>query len=306
MIRRLAVPAAAVAVLLGIAGCGSTEQASPSDRPTVVASTNVWASVVRAVAGDTVDVKTIIDSPSADPHSYESSPSDAADVARADLVVYNGGGYDAFMDQFRAQSGDKPAIEAFTLLPAQPAGGSAEPRNEHVWYDLSVVRQVGQQVADELSRLHPAGAKQYAANAQRFSADIGALAGKEKAIAAAHGGDQVAMTEPVAYYLVEAGKLRDVTPPQFSEAVEEESDPPAGAVAATTDLITQHKAKVLIFNTQTETPVIDQIRTAAQEAGVPVVSMTETLPPGVDYQDWMSGQIDSLSAALQASTRQQR
>ncbi|HEU0129161.1 MAG TPA: hypothetical protein VFQ48_11235, partial [Pseudonocardiaceae bacterium] len=48
----------AATVLLSVAGCGSTDQqSSGNDRLTVVASTDVWGSVARAVAGDAANVE---------------------------------------------------------------------------------------------------------------------------------------------------------------------------------------------------------------------------------------------------------
>ena len=58
-----------------------------------------------AVGGDRVTVTTLIDDPAADPHSYESTPADAAAVAGAALVVYNGGGYDDWMHQLVESAG---------------------------------------------------------------------------------------------------------------------------------------------------------------------------------------------------------
>lgn len=321
---RIAAPAAALAVLFGIAGCGSPDRAAtPDDRLSVVASTDVWADVVRAVAGDAVQITTIIDDPAADPHSYESSPADAAEVAGADLVVFNGGGYDEFMEQILDQTGDKPTVEAVAVAAAEPHGDgpAAEPHagehaedadgsagedahshgggaNEHVWYDLPVVHEVAEHVAEELGRLVPGQAEQFTAAAETFGARIDDLAAEVSAIADQHAGATVVMTEPVAFYLVEAARLDDRTPPDFVEAVEEETDPPAAAVAATQDLLTQRQAEVLIYNPQTETPVTQQIRHTAEAAGVPVVELTETLPDGADYVGWMSSQIDALAGAL--------
>src|ERR1700754_3435350 len=73
-------------VALALAGCGSgTETETPSAAPDtalpVVASTNVYGSIVDAVGGDRVAVKSLIDDPNADPHSFESTPADAAAVA---------------------------------------------------------------------------------------------------------------------------------------------------------------------------------------------------------------------------------
>ncbi|MFN2496328.1 MAG: metal ABC transporter solute-binding protein, Zn/Mn family [Pseudonocardiaceae bacterium] len=283
---------AALAVLLGVLGCGTSDQAAtPDDRLTVVASTDVWASVVRAVTGDAVEVETIIDDPAGDPHSYESSPADVATVAGADLVVFNGGGYDEFVEQVLGQAGDKPTVEAY----AHSRGGGA---NEHVWYDLPVVHEVAEQIAAELGKLAPQQAQQFSAGAETFGAGIDELRATVSTIAGAHPGAPVAMTEPVAYYLIEAAGLKDLTPPEFTEAVEEETDPPAAAVAATRDLFTQRQVRVLIYNPQTETPVTSQVRTDAEAAGIPVVTLTETLPEGTEYLGWMSGQIHALSVAL--------
>jgi zinc/manganese transport system substrate-binding protein len=292
---------AAATVLLGAAGCGSTDQhASGNGQLTVVTSTDVWGSVARAVAGDAANVEPIIDDPSADPHSYESTPTDAAEVTNADLVVFNGGGYDDFMSQILQEAGNTPTVEAFALEQQTPANGN-EP-NEHVWYDLPVAQGVAQQIADKLGQLAPAQAQQLTVRAQAFRTEIDGLAGKLSSIAASHGGQRVAMTEPLAQYLITAAGLVDATPPEFLEAVEEETDPPAAAFAATQELFTQRQVQALIYNPQAETPVTSQIRAAAEAAGIPVVTMTETLPENTDYRGWMSAQIDALSTALQGRT----
>ncbi|MGH3908611.1 MAG: metal ABC transporter solute-binding protein, Zn/Mn family [Pseudonocardiaceae bacterium] len=300
---RTATPVSTVAltvltVLTGVAGCGSADQqASGNDRLTVVTSTDVWGSVARAVAGDAADVKSIIIEPSADPHAYESKPADAAEVTNADLVVFNGGGYDGFLPKILESVGDKPTVEAFALQTQKPADGALP--NEHVWYDLPVVQSVAQQIAEELGQLDAGQAQQFTARGQAFRTELDGLEDRLAGIARAHGGQRVAMTEPVAQYLITAAGLTDATPPEFLEAVEEETDPPAAAVAATEELFAQRQVRVLVYNPQAETPVTSQIRAASEAARIPVVTMTETLPENTEDREWMSGQIDALSAALQ-------
>lgn len=301
-LRRLAAAPAistvALTVLLGVAGCGSADQqASGNDRLTVVTSTDVWGSVARAVAGDAAEVKSIINDPSADPHAYESKPADAAEVAEADLVVFNGGGYDAFMPKILESVATVPTVEAFALQTRKPAEGALP--NEHVWYDLSVVQSVAQQVAEKLGQRDPGQAQQFTARAQAFRTEIDGLESKLAGIARANRGQQVAMTEPVAQYLITAAGLTDATPAEFLEAVEEETDPPAAAVAVTKKLFAQRKVRALVYNPQAETPVTSQIRAASESAQIPVVTMTETMPENTDYRGWMSRQIDALSTALQ-------
>ncbi|HEX8865104.1 MAG TPA: zinc ABC transporter substrate-binding protein, partial [Lentzea sp.] len=114
-------------------------------------------------------------------------------------------------------------------------------------------------------------------------------------------GKKVVATEPIAHYLLDETGAEDVTPEAFSKAIEEESDVPAAALAATNQLVEGKQINVLVDNTQTENQVTKGIVEKAKSAGIPVVAVTETLPDGVtSYLDWMSKQVDALSQALKA------
>lgn len=68
-----------VAAALTLTACGCDQETDTAASPlTVVASTNVWGSAAQSVAGDKVEVTSIITEPSSDPHSFEASPADAA------------------------------------------------------------------------------------------------------------------------------------------------------------------------------------------------------------------------------------
>jgi zinc/manganese transport system substrate-binding protein len=115
-----------------------------------------------------------------------------------------------------------------------------------------------------------------------------------------HPGAAVVATEPVAHYLLKAAGLADKTPTGFSSAVEQDTDPAPADVAAVLDLIKGHDVAAVVFNDQTVTPATQRVRDAARNAGVPVVSVTETLPPGSDYLAWQSDTVDRLAKALRA------
>jgi zinc/manganese transport system substrate-binding protein len=300
-VRALGGAALVVAATVALAGCGpsATDPPAGDAKPTVVTSTDVYGAVVRAVGGDLVTVRPLIHDPEADPHSYESTPADAAAVAGAAVVVTNGGGYDDFVPELVEASGGHPTLIDVVALSGLPGAGAAG-FNEHVWYSLPTVRKLAGQLATDLGAADPADAATYAANAGAFSARIDGLVADTAAIGAAHPGTRVAVTEPVPGYLLQAAGLSDATPPEFTEAVEEDTDPPAAALARTLALFDPPQpVAALVLNAQTSTPTTDQVRAAAQTGGVPVVEVTETLPPGAtDYVDWMGGQIDALATAL--------
>ncbi len=289
---RSAIAALGLSVVAVFASSACSSDSNSGGKVTVVASTNVWGSVATAVAGPDASVVSIIDEPGADPHSYESSPSDAAAVTDADLVVYNGGGYDAFIDKMLAGTKDKPAVNAFDLRATQTD------KNEHVFYDLPTVDATARKIADELGKLDPNNAKGYTERADAFHDKLNAIVTVTKKIEADHPKAPVAQTEPIAHYLLEAAGVEDLTPEQFENAIEEGTDPAPSAVAATRDLLTQKKVQSLVYNIQTEDKVTQDIRAAAESGGVRIVEVTETLPADLDYIQWQTDNAEALAKAL--------
>ncbi|MGC2942834.1 MULTISPECIES: metal ABC transporter solute-binding protein, Zn/Mn family [unclassified Brevibacterium] len=93
----LTTAAIASSTALVLSGCGGQTSEADTGTLNVVTSTNVYADIVSQVAGDFAEVSPIIDDPNQDPHSYEATTQDRLKLSKADLVVQNGGGYDAFM-----------------------------------------------------------------------------------------------------------------------------------------------------------------------------------------------------------------
>jgi zinc/manganese transport system substrate-binding protein len=282
---------------VGLVGCGRDSGHGPGS---VVASTDVWGSVAQAVAGQHLPVKSLVTSAAADPHSFEVSPADAAALTDAKLVVYNGGGYDHWVDDVLAGHPDVPSVDAYSLLDAA-ALGEPKPANEHVFYNIGTAKAVAATIADRLSSTDPANAADYRANAEAFARSADAIAATEHGIGAAHPSASVVATEPVAHYLLVAAGVTDRTPAGFAAAVEDGHDPSPADMAAMLDLINKRQVAALLFNPQTATAATTQLQTAARRAGMPIVAVTETLPAGTDYLSWQRQTADALAAALQPS-----
>ena len=88
-------------VLIATTACLSKNSSSTASSGVVqvVAAENFWGSIAAQVGGSHVKVVSIITDPNADPHSYEPTSQDARTVADAQYVIYNGVGYDAWMDK---------------------------------------------------------------------------------------------------------------------------------------------------------------------------------------------------------------
>ena len=110
----------------------------------------------------------------------------------------------------------------------------------------------------------------------------------------------------MAYYLLRTAGIADRTPPGFANAVEEGDDPAPADVAAMLDLIDSRQVSVLLFNPQTETAATKQIEDAARRVGLPVVSVSETLPEGVDYLTWQRDTAEELARQFDKAAQTNR
>src|ERR1700677_4904606 len=106
-----------------LTGCRIGNSAHPFTAA-VVASTDVWGSVARAVIGSHLTIRSILTGADVDPHSYTASPTDAAATTDAALVVYNGGGYDPGAQQVPASHPAIKSVDAYSLLGTNTSAGA--------------------------------------------------------------------------------------------------------------------------------------------------------------------------------------
>ncbi|WP_205878729.1 metal ABC transporter solute-binding protein, Zn/Mn family [Mycobacterium camsae] len=278
-----------------LTGCASGGPEHPG-AVAVVASTEVWGSVARAVAGGHIVVKSILSGADVDPHSYQATPADAAALTDADLVIYNGGGYDPWVDRVLAGHPGIHAIDAYSFLP--PA---REAPDEHVFYNLAVAKAVAITIAERLAIIDPLKSADYRANAAQFGRGADAIASSERAIATRYPATGVIATEPVVHYLLTAAGLTDRTPVGFAMADEDGADPAPTDMASALDLINRRQVAALLVNPQTATAATADLQAAARQSGVPVTEVSESLPSGSDYLSWQRTTVAQLTAALQSA-----
>lgn len=289
--------AGCVVLSSAVMGCDGSASGGSSTQLEVVASTSAWGSVAAAIGGSDIDVVSIISDADQDPHSFEASARTLLAVKEADLIIENGAGYDDFMESMISSAATSaPVLNAVTI--SGHTGSEAAPLNEHVWYDIPTARRMALKIADELSGLEPDKAATFDANAATFVRGLDGLLRGERAVAATSTGTGVGITEPVPLYMLQAMGLQNLTPAAFSEGVEEGSEVSARTLDETLGLYRRHEVAALIYNEQTTGAVTEQVKQAAEDAGIPVVAVTETLPPGLTYLSWMRRNLDAIRQAL--------
>jgi zinc/manganese transport system substrate-binding protein len=302
----------ATATVLLLAGCAATDATTePTEEPfaglTIVSSTNVWGDVASSIGGDLVQVVSIIDSFSQDPHSYEASARDQLAVNDADVIVANGGGYDSFIDTLATAAGNSNIVYAYLPEEGEEEAKEEEDHdhahdhdhgNEHVWYDFHVVEDFATRLAQQLKTLDPENSVEYSTNLDAFVAEIAKLEEQAAAVAGSVSGATVISSEPVADYLLAELGLTNITPESFSQAIEEELDVSPADLLEIQNLISSNSVELFVVNIQTGSVQIDALVELAESSGVAVIQVSELLPEGLSYLAWMEQNISAIEAGL--------
>lgn len=310
-LSRLARPAGAVGLVLAAlaltsacstttaGGAASAEGGGSGRVVQVVAAENFWGSIAAQLGGSHARVTSIISNPDTDPHSYEPTTSDARTLTTAQLAIVNGVGYDGWADKLLATNADsgRTELNVGDLVGVAPGG------NPHRWYSPDDVHQVIARMTADYKKLDPADAGYFDQRESVFETQT--LAPYNQLIAsirASYAGTPIGASESIVTPLAEGLGLRMMTPESFLDAMSEGSDPTAADKSLIDQQIRDKQIKIYVYNTQNSTPdVTAQVRLAEQE-GIPVATVTETLSPAADtFQQWQVSELQGIAAALKAA-----
>ena len=299
--RRRLVALVGLSALL-LSSC-SAVTSTTSARPgviTAVGAESQYANVIEQLGGKYVQVSSILNNPSTDPHTFEASTQVAEELSAATLVVQNGVGYDSFMNRIESAS---PSSSRHVLVAQTILGLPASTPNPHLWYSPEYMTKVASAITAALVVIQPAHRTYFEAQRQRFDRSVSTLEAVIAAFKAAHAGTPVAVTEPVADYLLEALGMKIVTPFTFQADIMNGVDPSPQAISQELGFFTSHQAKVFCYNQQVVDALTTSIRHTASSSGVPIVGVYETMPtPGYDYQSWITAEVKAIESAVDHGT----
>jgi|KBSMisStandDraft_5_1062788.scaffolds.fasta_scaffold28942_4 zinc/manganese transport system substrate-binding protein len=267
--------------------------AHAEDRIAVVAAENFYGDIARQIGGDRVSVISIMNNPDQDPHLFETTPAIVRQLAGAQVVILNGANYDPWMDKLLAAA-PRPSR---TVISAAQLTGRKPGDNPHLWYDPVTMPAVATALAEALAKADNTHASDYAARLKTALVSLERIAQRVAQLKVKHAGTVVTATEPVFGPMAQALGLT-MRNERFQLAMMNDTEPSARDVAAFEKDLKERKVKVLIYNSQVSEKLTERLRDIAGKSKVPVIGVTETMPPNVPFQDWVLGELDALDKAL--------
>jgi zinc/manganese transport system substrate-binding protein len=295
-------PLAALAGLCLLAGCGGSSTSTAgtgTGRLQVVAAENFWGSIASQLGGDKVTLRSIIVNPSTDPHSYEPTASDGVALARSQMAIVNGLGYDKWASRLiAANPGSRVVLDVGQLL------GLKDGENPHQWYAPSGVARVIGAISADYKRADPKDAAYF--ERQRTAFETRGLAQYKRLrseIRSRYAGVPVGYSESIFHPLGQDLHLRLLTPYSFAKAIAEGTDVSAADKQTVDAQAQRREIAVWVYNSQNATPDVQRVNRLAQAANVPIATITETLSPAsATFERWQAAQLSGLLAALHRGT----
>jgi zinc/manganese transport system substrate-binding protein len=287
-------------VLAGCGGTASSATGSAGGKLQVAAAENFWGSVAAQLGGEKVAVSSIIINPNTDPHSYEPTAADGVTIARSQMAIVNGIGYDAWASKLIGANPSSGRV----VLDVGHVLGLHQGENAHQWYSPPSVRRVIGQIVADYKRLDPGDAAYF--DRRRVGFESSALAEYDRLrrrIRARYAGVPVGYSESIFQPLGANLGLRLMTPYSFAKAIAEGTDVSAADKQSVDRQAQERAIKVWVYNSQNATPDVQRVNQIARAAHIPITTITETLSPAsATFEQWQDAELSRLMAALHAAT----
>lgn len=165
------------AALVGVTcGGGEDTPAGQGAQVRVIATTYPLEYFAGRIGGDRVRVENPVPA-GGDAHSFKPTPGDLREIAAADLLVYNGLGFEPWVDAVLS-AGDAPPVTAQTA--SEDGARMLDEDGElildpHVWLDPVLAGKQARALLDALIEVDPEGESVYRANTDALVVELDAL-----------------------------------------------------------------------------------------------------------------------------------
>jgi len=259
-------------VFLALCLAAAATEARAEKKVKVIASFSILGDMVKNVGGERVEVTALV-GPNGDAHVYEPTPMTVKAVSAAELVIFNGLGFEGWMDRLIQTSGYQGPVVVATrgIKPREMAqeeehrpGAKHEHQDDpHAWQDLSNGLIYVDNIAKGLSSVDAAGASVYQANAAAYK---GQLIDLDQWVKAEFAGIPKAKRRMITSHdaLGYFGAAYGITI-LSSMGVSTESEPSAGGIARLIKQIRGEKITAVFIENVTDPRLMEQV---AKESGV--------------------------------------
>ena len=283
-----------------LVGCGQQGTPGKDGNGKILVYTSLFPiyDFAKKIGGEYVSVKSIVP-PGAEPHEFEPSVKEMAELSTAQLFIYNGAGYESWVKKATENLDAKKtrAIDASTgvkLITA--ADGTHDP---HLWLDPIRAKQQAENIEKALISVDPAHETDYRKNYEKLATDLDNLDRTYQDVMAKAQKKQFVTSHKAFAYLADRYGLQQIAVTGLSPSVEP-------GQKELQDLIVTLKKNGIRYVAFEELVQSKVAKTVQQEAGAEAVTLSavenvtkEELQAGKSYVDLMTENLEVLKKVLE-------
>jgi len=175
-----------LAILITATSCTTPENRATSapSKPTILCTTSIMTDWVSNIAGESFEVKALLDK-GIDPHTYKPSKKDLDAIRAADVIIYHGVHLEGKIIDVLEKIQGKLIIDAAAHVPdsiiiSDPNFPAS--KDPHYWFDTELVRFIIGDIGQALSSAYPESDSEILAGVQQYQAAIAATTDSVAAI----------------------------------------------------------------------------------------------------------------------------
>jgi zinc/manganese transport system substrate-binding protein len=260
----------------------------------VVAAENFYGNVASLIGNNNVHVKNIIKNPNSDPHLFTSTPSTAVILSHAQIIIYNGLGFDPWINNFinNVNKNNIKIINVSKLLKFKKGS------NPHIWYRSDTLLILAKELQKLYSELDPKNKSIYKSNLNKFLKSYESIFIKIKKITEKHTNIKVTATESVVNYLLYNLNFK-ILNIDYQKKIMNHTQPSAKITLNFINTLTENQVKILFHNKQVKNQSTKNIVNIAKKNGIATIGVTETLPENINVITWQNKILNKILNALQ-------
>ena len=266
----------------------------------IIAAENFYGSIAKQIGGKYVEADSILSNPNADPHLFSTSVKVSKKVTDADIIIYNGVGYDTWMDNLLINNkNNKIIINTSKLLNIKDGS------NPHIWYKPETFPILAKYLTNIFIKQDKTHALYFKNNLNKFLNKNKLVQNKIIKIKDKYHGIDVTATEPVFGYMADAlgFKMKGI---DFQWKIMNDTDPSPKMLLNYENLLINKKVKILFYNNQVSDNLTRNILSISRKNNIPVVGVSEIMYKNkykykykyTDVNDWLINELDKTDKVL--------
>jgi zinc/manganese transport system substrate-binding protein len=247
----------------------------------IVAAENFYGELASEIGGNSVKVTSILNNPNVDPHIFSSSAATIKALNNAQIIIYNGAGYDEWMQKALNVLPNKKVIIINVAQLINNKDG-----NPHIWYQPQTFGLLANKLKQILITMPNIDKENIVNNYQIFMHDNKQVLQKIAGIRTKYKAITVTATEPVYNYMAQAMGFK-VVGQDLQWHIMNDTEPSPREFANFNNFLIHHQVKLIYYNNQVSSNLTKNLLNTARNNKIPVIGVTELMPANTTINQWL-------------------